>query len=152
MANMDLALELVLVVLLGLTLVHAIRLERALRTVRNDRAALGEAIAGFDSSARQAELGIGRMQAIASEAAELIGKRVDKASALKDDLAFMTDRGEALADRLEQLVRAGKAIVPPAGLQAAPEIRARAPQQPEPPTKVRSQAERDLLLALRSAQ
>jgi len=152
MANFDWVLELVLVGLLAVTLVHAIRLERALRTLRNDRAALGEAISGFDSSTRQAELGIGRMQAIAADAAELIGKRVDKASTLKDDLAFLADRGEALADRLETLVRAGKAIPPQAAFSAAAEVRATAPSQPEPQIKVRSQAERDLLLALRSVQ
>jgi hypothetical protein len=139
MLNMDWLLELVLIGLLVVTLVHAIRLERALRRLRGDRAALGEAIAGFDQSARQAELGIGRMQAIANEAAELIGKRVDRAGTLKDDLLFLTERGETLADRLEALVRQAKH-----GAAASP--------APEPAVKVRSQAERDLLLALRSAQ
>jgi hypothetical protein len=153
MGNIDWVLELVLVGLLAITLVHAIRLERALRNLRGDRDALGEAISGFDSSARQAELGVSRMQAIANDAAELIGKRVDKASALKDDLAFLTERGEALADRLEILVRAGK-VVAAAAPQVAPavaEMRPSAPP-PEPQAKVRSQAERDLLLALRSIQ
>ncbi len=151
MANMDWVLELVLVGLLVVTLVHAVRLERALRSVRSDRAALGEAISGFDASARQAELGVNRMQAIAAEAGELIGKRVDRAATLKDDLLFLTERGEALADRLETAVRSAKAIAPAAAPVAA-EVRALAPVQPEPQAKVRSQAERDLLLALRSAQ
>src|SRR4051812_36236766 len=149
MANMDWVLELVLVGLLGVTLVHAIRLERALRGVRSDRAALSEAIAGFDTSARQAELGVGRMQAVAADAAALIGKTVDRASTLKDDLLFLTERGEVLADRLEAVVRTARAVAP-APVMA--EARAPIPVAPEPQVKVRSQAERDLLLALRSVQ
>ena len=43
MGDIDWILEIVLVGLLGVTLVHAIRLERALRALRQDRAAFGEA-------------------------------------------------------------------------------------------------------------
>ena len=151
MGSIDWVLELVLVGLLALTLVHAIRLERALHTLRSDRAALGEAISGFDSSTRQAELGIGRMQAIATESAQLIGKRVEQASTLKDDLAYLSERGEALADRLDALIRAAK-IASPAAAYPSPEPRPSPAAPAEPAVKVRSQAERDLLLALRSVQ
>jgi hypothetical protein len=149
MADLDWMLELVLVGLLGLTMVHAIRLERALRTLRTDRAAFGEAIAGFDNSTRQAELGIGRLQAAAAESAQTITRRVEQAASLKDDLAFLTERGEGLADRLDALVRAARTAAPAASIAdtrpAPPLAEAAAP-------KVRSQAERDLLLALRRAQ
>ncbi len=145
MGGIDWLLEVVLVGLLGMTLVHAIRLERALGLLRQDRAAFGDAVSGFDSSARHAEAGLGKLQTVAAEAAQLIARRVEHASALKDDLTFLTDRGELLADRLDTLVRAARAAEapavapPPAGAQ-------------EGLPKVRSQAERDLLLALRGAQ
>jgi hypothetical protein len=48
-------------------------------------------------------------------------------------------------------VRSAKTLAP-AAAPVAPEIRVPAPVQPEPQVKVRSQAERDLLLALRSVQ
>jgi len=148
MPNLDWVLELVLVALLALTMVHAIRLERALRTLRSDRVAFGDAIAGFDSSARQAEHGIGKLQAAAAESAQMIARRVEQAAVLKDDLAFLTERGEALADRLDDLVRAARTAVP-----AVPVAEARPkPVVAEAAPKVRSQAERDLLLALRRAQ
>ena len=77
MQNLDWGLELVLVALLAITLVHAVRLERALRLMRNDRASLGSAIAGFDDSARQAEAGIGRLHAVSAETAQSLALRLE---------------------------------------------------------------------------
>lgn len=144
MGSIGWLLELVLLGLLGATLVHAIRLERALRSIRQDRAAFGEAIAGFDQSAREAEQGVGRLRSICADAAQALTRRVEQGAALKDDLAFLIERGESIADRLETLVRTARS--------AAPASPAPAPPAPEPAGKLRSQAERDLLLALRSVQ
>ena len=142
MGSMEWLLEIVLVGLLCLTLLHAIRLERALGGLRRDRSALGEAVAGFDTSTRQAEAGLGRLQGLAADAAQQVAKGIERAAALKDDLVFLSERGEQLADRLDALVRTGRAL----DTSAHP-----APHRPAPaePPKVRSQAERDLLKALR---
>lgn len=141
MGSFDWILELALLGLLGGTMVHAIRLERALRTLRSDRTALGEAISGFDTSTRQAEAGLGRLQATANESAVAISQKLEAAGPLIQDLRFLIERGEAVADRLDTSVRATRAL--PAATPATP---------PEPAAKSRSQAERELLLALRSAQ
>ena len=142
MGNIDWILEIVLVGLLGVTLVHAIRLERALATLRQDRSALGEAIAGFDDSTRQAEAGINRLHAAASESAQILAHRLEQGASLRDDLQFLIDRGTTVADRLDMLVRATR--------QAPPAVAPGAGGASEP--KVRSQAERELLMALRGAQ
>ncbi len=144
MGNIDWILEVVLVGLLGVTLVHAIRLERALGSLRQDRNALGDAIAGFDDSTRQAEAGITRLHAAASESAHVLGQRLEHGASLRDDLQFLIDRGTTVADRLDTLVRATRS--PSGGAMPAPSAQAAA----EP--KVRSQAERELLMALRGAQ
>lgn len=146
MASIGWFLEILLIVLLVITLLHAVRLERALQTLRQDRAALGDAIAGFDTSTRHAEAGIGKLQAATFESAQLLGQRLEKGITLKDDLQFLIDRGESLADRLEASVRSVRG---PAAPVIAPAAAAHAA---EPPPKMRSQAERDLLLALRAGQ
>ncbi len=150
MGGLDWLLELVLVGLLIVTMVHAIRLERAIRALRDDRAAFGDALAGFDTSTRAAEAGITKLQAVASDAVQLINRRVEQAAGLKDDLVFLAERGESLADRLETLVRAGRSVA--ASPAAAPALAGFHPAAAEPAPKLRSQAERDLLQALRGAQ
>lgn len=136
-------LDIVVVALLAATLFHAVRLERALGAVRRDRAALAQMLEGFDTSTRQAESGIDRLRGLADGAGQQIAKEVQAAAALRDDLAFLIERGERLADRLDGLIRAGRT--------------AEAPRAPEPAAadagpKVRSQAERDLLAALKVAR
>jgi Domain of unknown function (DUF6468) len=148
MGGMDWLLEGVLIVLLGLTLVHAVRLERALGGLRRDRTALGEAVAGFDNSARQAEAGLDKLHSVTQETALQLARKLEGAAVLKDDLAFLADRGEHLADRLEQLVRAGRAIDPTHARELTGTVARPDPELPRP----RSKSERDLLQALRVAR
>lgn len=153
MGGMDWLLEIALIALLALTLVHAVRLERALGLLRRDRMALGEAVAGFDSSTRQAESGLGRLHVMTQEATQQATRSIEGAAALKEDLAFLAKRGEELADRLEQLIRAGRALDParpreqPAAPARAEQVRA-AQDAPRP----RSKSERDLQQALLGAR
>lgn len=140
MGTLDWILEVVLIALLLLTLLHAMRLERALTVLRQDRTALGDAVAGFDQSARAAEQGIGKLNSLTGQAAQQVARKIELASKLKDDLAFLAERGEHLADRLEAAVRAGRAME---GMRAA------APAPADAALRPRSSAERDLLQALR---
>ena len=130
MGGMDWFLEIALIALLALTLVHAVRLERALGLLRRDRAALGEAVAGLDSSTRQAETGLGRLHLMTQEATQQATRTVEGAAALREDLAFLAKRGEELADRLEQLIRAGRMREQPAAAVAP--AAAAAPVRTEP--------------------
>ncbi|MDT7952679.1 MAG: DUF6468 domain-containing protein [Acetobacteraceae bacterium] len=152
MGTFDWGLELVLVALLALTLVHAVRLERALRKLRSDRAALGDAIAGFDDSARQAEVGIGRLQSASAETVALLSQRLEQSGSLKDDLAFLIERGETLADRLDNLVRSARPLERAAAANTPPPAAAAASAAAPTSPKLRSKAERELLLALQKAQ
>jgi uncharacterized protein DUF6468 len=143
---MEWLLELVLVVLLAATLFHAVRLERALGVLKRDRAALQELMDGFNASTRQAEGGIERLRSAVDGAGQQIARQVDAALSLKDDLALLIDRGDRLADRLDALVRAGRPLAAePPHLTVVANTGAGEP-------RVRSQAERDLLKALRIAR
>jgi hypothetical protein len=154
---MEWLLEIALIVLLAVTLFHALRLERALGVLRRDRAVLEEMVAGFNASTRQAEQGIERLRAAADGTGRQIARQLDTAAALKDDLVFLIERGERLADRLDGLVRAARQSAPEAPRAASieyprPEAFASgSTPEPEPAgePRLRSQAERDLLRALR---
>jgi hypothetical protein len=147
MPGMEWILEAVLALLLAATLFHALRLERALGVLKRDRAVLEELVAGFNASTRQAEAGIEHLRAAADGAGRQMARQIDTAARLKDDLVFLLERGELLADRLDSLVRAGRPLAaePLRQVHAADEDDAGLP-------RVRSQAERDLLKALRMAR
>ena len=160
MNSMQWLLEVLLTGLLTVTLFHALRLEKALGVLRRDRAALEELVVGFNDSTRQAESGIERLRAVADGAGRQIARHVDQAKALKNDLVFLSERGEKLADQLDTLVRTTlPAQEPisggrPAAARSAPALHA-VPQEAvsaEVEGRVRSQAEKELLRALRMAR
>jgi hypothetical protein len=173
MPGMEWILEIGLVGLLAATLFHAVRLERALGVLKRDRSALEELVASFNSSTRAAETGVERLRSATDGAGRQIQRQIDTAGTLKDDLTFLVQRGEGLADRLDDLVRSARPVVAMTGaamtgtamtgtaMAGVPAAHAPSPYmarertadrdtQEEP--RVRSQAERDLLKALRMAR
>jgi hypothetical protein len=181
MGNAQLLLEGALVLLLGITLFHAVRLERALGVLKRDRAVLEELVAGFNESTRQAEAGVERLRAATDGAGRQIARQIEQAQRLRDDLAFLGERGERQAERLEGAVRAARMAGDHAAMgmghpapQGPPSYAAPAAPPPPPPQpmqvapagfgalddmaaptgsqKLRSEAERDLLRALRAAR
>ena len=108
MAGMEWSLEIILVVLLGATLFQAIRLERALGVLKRDRTSLESLVAHFNASTQQAENGVQRLRAAVDGAGREIENQLTRSVSLKDDLAFLTERGDRLADRLDTLVRAAR--------------------------------------------
>ena len=144
---MEWILEAVLAALLAATLFHAVRLERALGVLKRDRAALEALVASFNASSQQAETGIEQLRAAADGAGRQMARQIDTVARLKDDLIFLLERGERLADRLDSLVRAGR----PLGAEPLRPVQV-ADDAPTDLPRVRSQAERDLLKALRMAR
>ena len=179
-------LEVVLVLLLGTTLFHAVRLERALGVLKRDRAVLEGLVESFNESTRQAESGIEHLRSAADGAGRQMARQIEQCQRLRDDLSFLSERGEKLAERVENSVRSARmfadnqpfnaqrgpvqapieaampsrSVSPPAafvnetvgqaGLRVVPYAASNEPPADMP--RLRSQAERDLLLALRAGR
>ena len=156
MEGAGLLLEILLVALLAATLFHALRLERALGVLKRDRGEMQALVDGFTGATRHAEAGIDRLRGAVDGAGRSVVSQIQQATTLQQDLGFLVERGEALADRLDRLVRAARPLDAPPRDARAPEPFARivpvlpedAAQEPPLP-RVRSQAERDLMRALR---
>lgn len=134
MSMLEWALQLALLGLLGAAIPFAVRLERGLREIRRDREAMEGSAQGLSEAARMAEAAMVRLRASAELAGRQLAERTAAAEPLRDDLRYLVERAEALADRLEGLVRAGRPMA------------AEAPRATEAP--LQSQAERDLMRAL----
>jgi hypothetical protein len=151
--GMELVLDVALILLLIATLFHALRLERALGLLKRDRSALEALVASFNASSTQAELSIAQLREAAESAGRHLSREIERGGALKADIVFLNERAERLADRLEADMRQARAL----GVDGPGEPGLRAVRPPEVETTeaipvLRSQAERDLLKALRAAR
>jgi hypothetical protein len=114
------------------------RLERRIAALRADAPALQAGAAGLAEATLAAEAALARLRATAEGTGRMLSEGVARGEALRDDLRYLTDRADALADRLDSLVSAARPLAGTAPAEAA--------------SGPRSDAERELLRALREAR
>ena len=102
MIDYRLVLDLITALLLGVTITYAVILNRRLSGFRKQKQEMETFIALFDEATGRAGASLHRLKAMAEQTGGDLQGNVDKASALFDELSFMVDRGNAIADRLEQ--------------------------------------------------
>ena len=157
--TLSLILDIAVAGLLVMTIVYAIRLNRRLTVMRQDRDELAAIAANFDKAASRAGDSIAKLKA----STESLQEGVRKAESLRDDLAFLLDRGGSAADRLEAAVRAARQEG--AGTLAPAPRRGKTETEPSEPVVLRAprrapakrqdddmDAERDLLRAIQAAR
>lgn len=131
------SLQCVVILLLAAALPLVLKLERTLAAVRRDRAALDGSAGNLTEATRLAEAASIRLRAAAEGGGRQLSERLAAAEPLRDDLRYLVERAETMADRLEAAVRAARPLAQePSGEDA-------------PGESGRSQAERSLLRALR---
>ncbi|MGE5547232.1 MAG: DUF6468 domain-containing protein [Solirubrobacterales bacterium] len=156
-------LDIVVSVLLVATIGYAVMLNARLTALRKNRDDLAKIIVAFNEATVRAEASIPKLKKAAEDAGSGLQERVEKAQSLRDDIAFMIERADTMANRLENAVRSARAEVRPANgaQQAAPTPRlgaqgakqatvAAAAAASELDVDERSEAERELLRALQS--
>lgn len=104
----DTILDIVVILLLVPTIVYAVILNRRLTALRKSRDELSKVVNSFNEATMRAEAGIPKLKKATTEANLSLKDRVEKAQTLRDDLAFMIERAEELASRIEGAVRAAR--------------------------------------------
>ena len=94
--------------LLVVTIFYAVSLNRKLGQLRTSRAEFEKLIAEFSSAAVRTEGSIAALKESAGEQQAGLQKKIDGAGKLRDELAFILDRGDGLAHQLDGLIRAGR--------------------------------------------
>lgn len=100
----SLILDFLVAILLVITIAFAFVLNKRLGKLRGDRKAFEKLAENFSASTSRAEEGISALH----QTTNVLQERLDKAQSLKDDLAFMIERGDRIADKLETFVRADR--------------------------------------------
>lgn len=121
--TVTLALDAVMVALLIATIAYCVILERRLRALRADQGAFMRMIGAFGEATARAEDSIRRLTAASAEHGARLDEKAATAQAIVDELAFLTERAERLADRLA-------AVRAPAAPDPAPPPATRAKARP----------------------
>ena len=118
---LDLVLEMLLGLLLAATLFCCRTLELRLRNLRGDQEELIGTVRALSGAITAAQLSLAGLRSAAAKADETLGRKVQTARALADELAQLNAAGERVAIRMEN---ARDADVRTPAKQAVPALRA----------------------------
>jgi len=107
---LSLMMDVLIVVLLGATIFYAVKLSRHLDVFRSNRADMERLIRDLSTQITRAQEGITTLDDVARTASGDLRKLVDRATGLSDELQIITDSGDRLAERLEQLATKNREI------------------------------------------
>lgn len=108
--SFDIILDLIVIACLGATIAFAVRLNRKLATIYQSREELQTFLNQFTESMSKADASIKDLRGIGESVFKTAQKEMDIARALKDDLAFLNERGEELAERLDGSIRIARTL------------------------------------------
>ncbi len=150
--DIGLLLDGVVAVLLIATIVYCIVLYRQLSRVRNAQQEMHALIASFDHATSRAQAGIGELKRTNDEIVKSLQSEMSKGRILADELAILTESGNRLASRIEGGLTDRPANDVP--LRHTPRKPSFGGQEiaKEPDSELKSEAERELLEALRASR
>ncbi|PKR55940.1 DUF6468 domain-containing protein [Thalassospira marina] len=95
-------LDLLMIVLLLATIIYALMLNRRLAAFRRNREEMEQFLSAFNAATERAEILIQSLKEMASQSGDALREDIERATGLHEDLSFMVDRGDAIANRLEK--------------------------------------------------
>lgn len=105
--TLSLFLDVIVCFLLVATIIYAAMLNRRLMAFRSNRAEMETMIRTFSDACARAEAGTRSLRSATEEATRLQAY-LERSQNLRDDLAYLLERGGSLADRLEGGVRVAR--------------------------------------------
>ena len=146
-----LIVEAVFVVLLLVTIVYAVKLNARISGLRARESELQEMFKQFNEASDQALDSVQILKSAGVEADRQINASTERAQALREDLAYMIEHGERIADRLERAATtqgsARNTVTRPAG-EAEPNVPTSQPADDD--GQYRSEIEQALAQVIRS--
>ena len=150
------SLDIILILMVGVGLYQATRLIKQLMSLRQSRGEMERFVHEFNATVIRAEAGIKGLRSAARDSGDDLEKLVEKALMVRDELQFIVESADQIAERLSQ--SAANAMRPDKKYEAAkpvPEVKAApaaAPVVEAAPAgdkqQPSSRAEKELLQAL----
>lgn len=157
MDSLELLVNLIIIGLLIPTIIYAYKLNKNLTLLRQNQKSLGKLVEALNDATFKAENSIPKLKSVTEHSSSDLKEVVDNAKELKDDLLFINQRADNLADRLENVISSSRGTVQNAAASAALTAPAFAKEETIKKTDEkfsvedsRSEAEMELLRALRA--
>jgi len=150
--DIGLVLDAVVAALLVATIVYCVVLYRQLSRVRNAQEDMRRLIASFDQATSRAQAGITELKRTSDEIVDALRQEMDKGRVLADELAILTESGDRLASRIEGGLTDRPANDSRTGHSALQVSERAAGSGRTADADLKSEAERELLEALRASR
>lgn len=157
MDSLELLVNLIIIGLLIPTIIYAYKLNKNLTLLRQNQKSLGKLVEALNDATFKAENSIPKLKSVTEHSSSDLKEVVDNAKELKDDLLFINQRADNLADRLENVISSSRGTVQNAAASAALTAPAFAKEETIKKSDEkfsvedsRSEAEMELLRALRA--
>jgi hypothetical protein len=98
--TLNIVLDCLLFVLLGIAIFYAMRLQAALKDVSKNRHDMEKFVAEFSGSINRAQKAISDLQSTARDVGLDVDQQLGKAQGLRDELTFLVDAADKIATRL----------------------------------------------------
>ncbi|RVU34653.1 hypothetical protein EOI86_17500 [Hwanghaeella grinnelliae] len=99
--ELSLVLDILIACLLVAVIVYALRLNKSLSVLQQSKSELEKMLKSFGDSTEKAEQAIQRVKEASTQNRDSLNKLLSEAETLREDLAYMIERGNSLADKLE---------------------------------------------------
>lgn len=110
MDNLELIINLLIIVLLIPTIIYAYKLNKNLTILRENQNSLAKLVTSLNEATTKAETSIPKLRNVTELSSQNLKDVVDNAKTLKDDLSFINERADNLAERLENVIHDGRQI------------------------------------------
>ena len=110
MNNLEFIVDIVIIALLIPTIVYAYNLNKSLNMLRQNQKSLAQLVSALNEATFKAESSIPKLKSVTEHSSEGLKEVVDNAKELKNDLLFINERADSLADRLENVISSSRNI------------------------------------------
>ena len=110
MKNLEFIVDIVIIALLIPTIIYAYNLNKSLNMLRQNQKSMAQLISALNEATFKAENSIPKLKSVTEHSSEGLKEVVDNAKELKNDLLFINERADSLADRLENVISSSRNI------------------------------------------
>ena len=110
MGNLELIINIIIIGLLVPTIIYAYKLNKNLTLLRQNQNSLAKLVSALNDATFKAENSIPKLKSVTEHSSSDLKGVVDSAKELKDDLMFINERADNLADRLENVIKNSRGL------------------------------------------